>query len=102
MQQNMGTNMGIKRVAENSGGRCGPRCVPEQSCLRCSLLRSDPDRRHRIVAIRDNLLDRIAETEKEGWLGEVEGLRVSLAGAVQKLAQFDERAQIAWSTVPEE
>jgi hypothetical protein len=60
--------------------------------LRCSLLRSDPDQRHRIAAVRDNLLNRIAEAEKEGWLGEVEGLKVSLAGAVQKLAQLDERA----------
>jgi hypothetical protein len=33
------------------------------------------------VAIRDNLLDRIAEAEREGWLGEAEGLKVSLAGA---------------------
>ncbi|THA23361.1 hypothetical protein [Streptomyces sp. A1547] len=27
------------------------------------------------------LIARIAEAEREGWLGEVEGLRVSLAGA---------------------
>ncbi|MDX3524714.1 hypothetical protein [Streptomyces scabiei] len=45
------------------------------------------------MAIRDNLLDRIAEAEKEGWLGEVDGLKVSLAGAVQKLAQLDERTR---------
>lgn len=30
-------------------------------------------------------------TEREGWLGEVEGLRVSLAGAEDKLAQVDRR-----------
>jgi hypothetical protein len=59
--------------------------------LRCSLLRPDPGQRHRIVAIRDNLLDRIAEAEKEGWIGEVEGLRVSLAGAKDKLTQIDRR-----------
>jgi hypothetical protein len=29
----------------------------------------------------------------KGWLGEVEGLKVSLAGAEQKLAQVDERAR---------
>ncbi|MFF1482138.1 hypothetical protein ACFVYD_32070 [Streptomyces sp. NPDC058301] len=39
--------------------------------------------------IRDNLVARIAEAEREGWLGEVEGLRVSLAGAEDKLAQID-------------
>ena len=33
-------------------------------------------------------MDRIAEAEREGWLGEVEGLQVSLAGAEDKLAQI--------------
>ncbi|MGY3061483.1 hypothetical protein ACVWZD_005781 [Streptomyces sp. TE3672] len=45
------------------------------------------------MQIRDNLLDRISEAEREGWHGEVEGLKVSLAGAEQKLAQLDERAR---------
>ena len=39
--------------------------------------------------IRDNLLDRIAEAEREGWTGEAEGLKVSLAAANNKLAQAD-------------
>lgn len=81
-----------RRVALGDCGRAyGTSCVHEHSCLRCSLLRPDPDQRHRIVQIRDNLLDHIAEAERERWLGEVEGLKVSLAGAVQKLAQLDER-----------
>lgn len=42
--------------------------------------------------IRDNLVARIVEAEREGWLGEVEGLQVSLAGAQQKLAQVDQFA----------
>ena len=42
--------------------------------------------------IRDNLLARIAEAEREGWTGEAEGLKVSLAGAEQKLAQLDDLA----------
>jgi hypothetical protein len=36
------------------------------------------------------LIARIAEAEREGWLGEVEGLQVSLAGAEQKLRQLDQ------------
>jgi hypothetical protein len=40
-------------------------------------------------SIRDNLTDRIAEAEREGRLGEVEGLRVSLAAAEDKLAQLN-------------
>jgi hypothetical protein len=59
--------------------------------VRCPMLWPDPTQRDRLVEIRDNLIDRIAEAEREGWLGEVEGLRVSLAGAEDKLAQLDRR-----------
>jgi len=52
-----------------------------------------PDQRHRIAEIRDNLIARIAEAEREGWLGEIEGLKISLAGANDKLAQIDRRAR---------
>jgi hypothetical protein len=55
----------------------------------------DPAQRTRIAEIRDNLLARITEAEHEGWLGEVEGLKVSLAGAQDKLAQLDRRSQTA-------
>lgn len=51
----------------------------------------DPAQRQRIVDIRDNLNARITEAEREGWLGEVEGLRISLAGANDKLAHIDRR-----------
>jgi len=44
--------------------------------------------------IRDNLLARISEAEREGWLGEVEGLKVSLAGAEEKLTQLDRRPTV--------
>jgi hypothetical protein len=85
-----------RRVALGECGRAyGTGCVHEHSCLRCSLLRPDPGQRQRITNIRDNLLARIAEAEREHWLGEVEGLKVSLAGAEQKLAQLDERARHA-------
>ena len=70
-------------------------CIHEHACVRCSMLWPDPNQRARLVDIRDNLLDRIAEAEREGWLGEVEGLRVSLSGAENKLAQIDRRPQQA-------
>lgn len=77
-------------------GTCGRAfsspCVHEHACVRCSLLQPDPAQRGRLEEIRDNLLARIAEAEREGWLGEVEGLRVSLAGAEDKLVQMDRRA----------
>ncbi|MFG2595007.1 hypothetical protein [Streptomyces sp. NPDC048462] len=80
-------------------GTCGRAfstpCVHEHACVRCALLRPDPAQHARIEEIRDNLIARIAEAEREGWLGEVEGLRVSLAGAEDKLGQINRRAQTA-------
>jgi hypothetical protein len=64
-----------------------------EACVRCSLLRPDPAQRARLVDIRENLIARIAEAEREGWLGEVEGLKVSLAGAEDKLAQINATLQ---------
>ena len=79
-----------RRVALGDCGRAyATGCIHEHACVRCPLLRPDPAQRPRIVQIRDNLTDRISEAEREGWLGEVEGLKVSLAAAEQKLAQLD-------------
>ena len=65
-------------------------CIHEHSCLRCPLLRPDPDERGRLTQILDNLQARIAEAETHRWFGEAEGLKVSLAGARNKLAQMDQ------------
>jgi hypothetical protein len=54
-----------------------------------------PAQRSRIAEIRDNLIARIAEAEREGWHGEAEGLKISLAGARDKLAQIDRRSNPA-------
>ena len=56
-------------------------------------MRPDPAQRGRLEEIRDNLHDRIAEAGREGWLGEIEGLKVSLAGTEDKLAQIDASLQ---------
>ena len=77
-----------------SVGDCGRSydtpCIHEHSCLRCPLLRPDPAARDRLAQIRDNLIARITEAESHRWLGEAEGLKVSLAGAQAKLAQMDQ------------
>jgi hypothetical protein len=65
-------------------------CIHEHSCLRCPLLRPDPAQRPRLAEICGNLTARIAEAEAARWLGEAEGLKISLAGARHKLAQMDE------------
>ncbi|WP_211320933.1 hypothetical protein [Arthrobacter livingstonensis] len=43
-----------------------------------------------MIQIRDNLIDRIKEAESHRWLGEAEGLKVSLAGARAKLTEMDQ------------
>lgn len=85
-----------RRVALGECGRSySTPCIHEHSCLRCPLLRPSPAQRARILEIRDNLLARIAEAEQQGWTGEVDGLKVSLSGTQQKLAQLDEMARRA-------
>ncbi len=80
-----------RKVATGTCGRAfGTPCIHEHSCLRCPLHWPDPAQRTRIAEIRDNLIARIDEAEREGWLGEVEGLKVSLAGAEEKLTQIDQ------------
>ena len=64
-------------------------CIHEHACLRCPLLRPDPAQRPRSPRSATTCSTRIAEAGREGWLGEVEGLQISLAGAETKLTQLD-------------
>ncbi|MCX4537925.1 site-specific integrase [Streptomyces sp. NBC_01669] len=83
-----------RKLALGDCGRAyGTDCVHEHACVRCPLLIVSPSGRPRLVEIRDNLADRIAEAEREGWLGEVEGLNVSLAAAEEKISQLDARQE---------
>ncbi|MGD3112974.1 hypothetical protein [Streptomyces sp. YGL11-2] len=54
--------------------------VSQDDGVRCSMLHVDPHERPRLEEIWVNLIARIAEAEREGRLGEVAGLSVSLAG----------------------
>jgi hypothetical protein len=85
-----------RKVALGDCGRAyGTSCVHEHSCVRCPLLRIDPAQQARLAGICDNLTARIGEAEREGWAGEAEGLKISLDGARQKLAQLDQLARRA-------
>ena len=86
----------LRKVATGICGRAfATPCIHEHSCLRCSMHWPSPEQRPRIAEIHDNLIARIAEAEREGWHGEIEGLKISLAGADDKLAQIDRRSQSA-------
>jgi hypothetical protein len=56
------------------------------------MLRVDSKQRNRLVEIIENLRERIPEAQTQGWLGEVQGLQVSLEAAETKLANLDRRA----------
>jgi integrase len=81
-----------RKVATGTCGRAfGTPCPHEHACIRCPMLWPDPAQKQRLTEIRDNLTARIAEAEREGWLGEMEGLKISLAGAEDKLTQASRR-----------
>lgn len=83
-----------RKLALGSCGRAfGADCIHEHACVRCPVLIVDLNERGRLVEIRDNLNDRIAEAEREGWLGEVEGLPVSRDAAEEKIVQLDARQE---------
>ncbi|MEU0167842.1 site-specific integrase [Streptomyces iakyrus] len=83
-----------RKLALGDCGRSyGTDCAHEHACVRCPALIVHATERPRLVEIRDNLLTRILEAEREGWLGEIEGLQSSLTHAEEKLAQLD--AQIS-------
>jgi len=53
------------------------------------MMRVDPQQRPRLIAIIRNLGDRITEARHNGWMGEVEGLQISLDAARAKLVALD-------------
>jgi hypothetical protein len=80
-----------RKVALGTCGRSyATACIHEHACLRCPLLRPDPAQRPRLIEVRDNLIARVAEARQEGWLGEVDGLQISLDGARQKMDQIEQ------------
>jgi integrase len=80
-----------RKVALGTCGRSyATPCIHEHACIRCPLLRPDLTQRGRLIEVRDNLIARIAEARTQGWLGEADGLQISLAGARQKLDQLDQ------------
>jgi hypothetical protein len=83
-------HFGKRKVELGVCGRAyGPPGIHEHACLRCPLLRPDPKQSARLIEIQDNLKARLIEAKKGGWLGDVEGLNITLSGAAQKLAPMD-------------
>ena len=52
------------------------------------MLQPDPGQAQRLTEIIASLRERLREASERGWLGEAEGLQVSLTAARQKLQQM--------------
>ncbi|WP_327248520.1 site-specific integrase [Streptomyces sp. NBC_01320] len=70
----------------------GTPCVHEHACIRCPVLRPDPEQLPRLEEMRANLLVRLQEAKEQGWLGEVAAIEASIAAAEQKLAAMRDLA----------
>ncbi|WP_405495737.1 hypothetical protein [Streptomyces sp. NBC_00096] len=62
----------------------GPPCKHEHASIRCPVLQIDPRQRSPPIEIIQNLREGVREARANGWLGEVEGLQVSLDAANAK------------------
>ncbi|GAA4125309.1 hypothetical protein GCM10022215_33680 [Nocardioides fonticola] len=76
----------LRRVELGSCARpYGSTCEHEHACIRCPVLRVDPEQVGRLEAIAKSLTERIAEAEGHGWAGEVQQLKISLQAAQDKI-----------------
>lgn len=64
-------------------------CHHEHACIRCPMLRVDPQQHRRLVEIISNLRDRMRDAHINNWRGEIEGLSISLRAAEVKLASLE-------------
>jgi integrase len=78
-----------KRKVElgNCGRPYGTGCAHEHACLRCSMLRIQPDMLPRLDVIETDLLNRRTRAEAENWLGEIEGIDLTLQHLTTKRRQ---------------
>jgi hypothetical protein len=80
-------NFELRKVELGDCGRpYGSPAATSTSRIRCPMLRVDSRQRPRLAEIVHNLCDRIDEAKVNGWLGEAEGLQVSLEAGKSKLA----------------
>src|SRR6266536_6448720 len=85
-------------------GNCGrpyaTPCQHEHACIRCPMLRVDPKMLGRLEEIETDLLARRARAEAEGWLGELEGIDLTLRFLADKRADTRRLAKSAALTTP--
>ena len=73
----------------------GTPCQHEHACLRCPMININPKMLPRLDEIEDDLQARRNRAAHEGWLGEIEGIDLTLAFLRQKRDQTRRLARIA-------
>ncbi|MGE0341495.1 MAG: site-specific integrase [Porticoccaceae bacterium] len=79
-------------------GQCGrpyaTPCEHEHACIRCPMLRVDPKMLGRLDEIHTDLLARRAHADAQGWLGEIEGIDLTLRFLAEKRAETQRLAHV--------
>jgi hypothetical protein len=73
----------------------GTPCQHEHACLRCPMININPKMLPRLDEIEDDLQARRSRAQHEGWLGEIEGIDLTLTFLRQKRDQTRRLARIA-------
>jgi hypothetical protein len=73
----------------------GTPCQHEHACLRCPMININPKMLPRLDEIEDDLQARRIRAAHEGWLGEIEGIDLTLTFLRQKRDQTRRLARIA-------
>ncbi len=63
----------------NCGRPYGTPCVHEHACVRCPMLHVSPTMIGRLDELEADLIARRNRAHREGWLGEIEGLNLTLS-----------------------
>jgi hypothetical protein len=64
------------------------------------MLRPDPLQRPRLEELIEALMNRKIEAEDRGWLGELEGIEISLNAARDKLVQMETQVSLGIPAFP--
>ncbi|MGV4988941.1 tyrosine-type recombinase/integrase [Streptomyces sp. NRAIS3] len=83
-----------RKVELGSCGRpYGTPCQHEHACVRCPMLHVNPKMLPRLAELEADLLDRRARAEAEGWVGEAEGIDLTLTFLRAKRDETQRRAK---------
>ncbi|MGW1554141.1 tyrosine-type recombinase/integrase [Streptomyces sp. NPDC002346] len=83
-----------RKVELGSCGRpYGTPCQHEHACIRCPMLHVNPKMLARLTELEADLLQRRAQAEAEGWIGEIEGLDLTLTFLRAKRDETRRRAR---------